>query len=98
MAPSMDHAAPFSVDDPDSRPSKRRRIVHHQTHHKQKLDSNENLPESKVQDLLMRSIGIAMEALGYDAVEPLALEHFRAMVEQCKSHPTIFSEYLTNYI
>ncbi|KAI9887553.1 MAG: hypothetical protein M1823_000644 [Watsoniomyces obsoletus] len=83
MAPSMDHAAPYSDDDSDSRPSKRRRIVHHYIHHKQEVPNNEILPESAVHDLLDRAIVMGFAAVeGVDAVTRMGLEQCRESVEK----------------
>ncbi len=39
--------------------------------------------DSQVELLLTRSIGLALEAVGFEASEPLALESFRLVVEEC---------------
>lgn len=40
--------------------------------------------EEVIQSLLTRSISLALEAVGFDAVDPVAIESFRAEVEECK--------------
>ena len=36
-----------------------------------------------VQSLLTRSIGLALDAVGFSGAEPIAIESFRAEVEEC---------------
>lgn len=39
--------------------------------------------EEAVQSMLMRSIGLALEAVGFEAAAPDAMEAFRVDVEEC---------------
>lgn len=62
------------------------RIVHHTTRiHQDGVDE----AASKLQDeaffeaQLLRSISLALSAVGFDSVKPTALEAFRGEVEQC---------------
>ena len=40
--------------------------------------------EEVIQSLLTRSISLALEAVGFEAAEAVAIESFRAEVEECK--------------
>ena len=40
--------------------------------------------EEIVQSLLTRSISLALEAVGFEAADPIAIESFRAEVDECK--------------
>lgn len=59
-------------------------------HHKPIWDSNSSrrfdapCQDGEVlQSLLTRSIGLALDAVGFEAAEPVAMESFRAEVEEC---------------
>lgn len=39
--------------------------------------------EEKTQSLLTRSLALALEVVGFDGAEPMAMESFRAAVEEC---------------
>lgn len=39
--------------------------------------------EESVQALLSRSVALALEAVGFDGADPLAIEAFRAEAEEC---------------
>lgn len=41
--------------------------------------------DKAIQSLLSRSIGLALDAVGFEAAESIALESFRAQVEECTS-------------
>lgn len=41
--------------------------------------------DEAIQSLLSRSIGLALDAVGFEAAEIIALESFRAQVEECTS-------------
>ncbi|KAL8744654.1 MAG: hypothetical protein Q9190_003120 [Brigantiaea leucoxantha] len=51
--------------------------------------------EQIVQSMLTRSICLALDAVGFNASEPLALESFRAQVEECMSR---VSSYNFNFV
>lgn len=86
-----------------SHPPKRMRQVHHAIKYKQPLASestrgiqNENVFQSQ----LLRAITLALSAQGYDEAQSLALEAFRAEVEECKlksSSISIRPQFLTSY-
>lgn len=63
-------------------------LMHHSTNHRQE-GAVESLAGSQdeafFQAQLQRSISLALSAVGFDAVNPIALEAFRAEVEECKS-------------
>jgi transcription initiation factor TFIID subunit 8 len=65
----------------------KRRKVHHQLLHKQPSEAG---PLPGPQDhtfygaQLIRAIGLALVAVGFESVKPTALESFRAEVEECK--------------
>ena len=40
--------------------------------------------EEVIQSLLTRSISLALEAVGFGAADPMAIEGFRAKVEECE--------------
>jgi transcription initiation factor TFIID subunit 8 len=79
----------FDTGTQDGRPAKRRRIVHHGIKYKQPLAS-EALDvvqdDAFFQSQLLRSISLALTAVGFDSVLPSALEAFRAEVEDCTSY------------
>lgn len=54
----------------------------------------------EAEQLLTRSIGLALEAVGFEASEPLALESFRLAVEECMrlSRYRGVTKSLTDYI
>lgn len=58
-------------------------------HHRPKWDSQREYlkepwqDEEAVQFMLTRSIGLALEAVGFDAATPDAIEAFRVDVEEC---------------
>lgn len=76
------------VDSASSRPAEepaaKRRQIHHHLHYKQDVGSEEILPEQDVHALLTRSLTMALAVVGFDAVDPVALESFRAEVEECE--------------
>lgn len=39
--------------------------------------------EGKIQALLTRSLALALEGVGFEGAEPIAMESFRATVEEC---------------
>ncbi len=70
-------------------PSKRQRQGlkhHHQLRHTQRSHNGiASVPqdESLIQTLLSRSVGLALDAVGFDGADPVAAESFRAQVEEC---------------
>lgn len=64
----------------------KRRKIHHNLHHKQSSEAG-LLPAMQDRAFygaqLIRSISIALAAVGFDSVKPTALESFRAEVEEC---------------
>lgn len=85
-------------DDPqENRPSKRqrqrqrqqntqpshRRTHKHYIHHKQSISPHSAIGEDEVKSMLSRSVGIALQATGFDAADPVALESLRAAAEEC---------------
>ena len=42
--------------------------------------------EESAQALLMRSIALALEAVGFEGADPVAIESFRAETEECAKH------------
>ena len=71
----------------EAHPSKRMRQVHHSIKHKRALaheSANALQDESVAQSQLLRAITLALSAQGYAKVNPVALEEFRAEVEECK--------------
>ena len=42
--------------------------------------------EGKIQALLTRSLALALGAVGFAGAEPMAMETFRAAVEECTTH------------
>lgn len=67
-------------------PSKKRVLRHHKPtwnpDHSRRHDAPRQNEES-VQFLLVRSISLALAAVGFEAAEPLAVESLRAEVEEC---------------
>ena len=80
--------SPSNAGSHDPSQTKLRRIqTHHSLRHKSKApigQSSSLLDYTQYQDLLNRSIVLALEAVGFHAAKPLALQSFRALVEQCK--------------
>jgi hypothetical protein len=71
----------------EAHPPKRMRQVHHTIKHRQPFASESIAGvqnESVFQSQLLRAITLALSAQGYDEAQPLALEAFRAEVEECK--------------
>ena len=70
----------------ETRPTKVSR--HHYLHWQQPPLDNYNdylfQNEEAIQTTLTRSIALALEAVGFENTSPLALETFRAYVEECK--------------
>ena len=68
-------------------PSKQR-VKHHQLHWKQpdvKYEDSFCQDEETVQTVLSRSIGLALQAVGFERADPVALESFRLLTEECVS-------------
>ena len=94
MAPmAVSHSHPLkrtsssaSFDTPPAKKLNRGPIRHHKliwdTQREQRLNSSWQNEES-AQTLLTRSIGLALEAVGFKAADPDAIESFRGDVEEC---------------
>ncbi len=70
-------------------------LVHH---HKIKWNLDRTGPlfspcqdEEIIQSLLTRSISLALEAVGFEAADLVAIESFRAGVEECNLGSSIYS-------
>ena len=63
---------------------------HHSLHWRQELpagiSSGVCQDEAVIQSLLAHSIVLALESVGFQLADPVALESFRADVEECKSY------------
>lgn len=81
---------------------KRNRGIHH---HKSAWDLQRSVrlaapgpDEENIQALLTRSIALALEVAGFMGAEPMAMESFRAAIEECTTHFTmrgLKAEFLT---
>ncbi|KAI9826680.1 MAG: hypothetical protein M1819_007314 [Sarea resinae] len=74
---------------PEPHVAKRMRIHHHQMRHRSSSprDGRSDLPDPEsIQDLLTRSLVLALEAVGFDAADPVALESFRGEVDEYLTH------------
>ena len=66
---------------------RRTQIHHHSLRHKSKAGNGQTAAlqdYAQAQELLDRSIALALQAVGFQAVEPLALQSFRGLVEECE--------------
>jgi hypothetical protein len=86
----------------DVPPLKRHRRVQHSIKYKQPYAAesvNGIQDEGAFQSQLFRAIGLALSAQGFDEAQPLALEAFRAEVEECEyfSVPKLVKEMLTGF-
>ena len=64
------------------------RVKHHQLHWKQpeaKYEDSFCQDEEAIQKVLSRSIGLALEVVGFERADPVALESFRLLTEECVS-------------
>jgi hypothetical protein len=68
------------------------RFAHHAVRHQQ-ASAVESLSGAQDEDFfeaqLLRSISLALSAVGFDSVKPTALESFRAEVDQCMATKSI---------
>jgi hypothetical protein len=72
-------------------PAAKKRCTGLVRHHRIKSNLDRNGPlflpcqdGEVIESLLTRSISLALEVVGFDAVDPIAIESFRAEVEECK--------------
>ena len=83
---SLKRTSTADFDTPPAKKLNRGPIRHHkltwETQRKQRLNSSWQDEES-IQFLLTRSIGLALEAVGFEASDPDAIESFRGDVEEC---------------
>jgi hypothetical protein len=75
-------------DDPDTPAPKRLRLPYHHYHTFQPyqrdiLKHDTFFERETINQLLCRSIGIVLNHDGFEAADPVALESFRAMTEEC---------------
>ena len=72
---------------PPQKKQNRRQIRHHQPNWDSQRAQLKELwhDEKDVQFMLTRSIGLALEAVGFEAAAPDAMEAFRLDVEECMS-------------
>lgn len=52
-----------------------------------------NQSDEAIQNELSRSIALVLEAVGFERADPVALESFRALVEECKRSSQYSSPY-----
>lgn len=79
-------ASSAGFDLPAAKKLHRRPLRHHKATYDFQRDIRQGAQwqdEGAVQDLLTRSIGLALEAVGFEATAPEALESFRVHVEEC---------------
>lgn len=78
---------PLSSGDTEEPPSKQqKRTVHqHRVRYKQDVGPNRILHDDEAHFLLTRSVALALTVAGFDGAEPVAIESFRAEVEECMS-------------
>ena len=72
-------------------PQSKKQLRHHGLRWRQELPGPLDAPfqdDEAVQALLTRSIGLALEAVGFESADPVAVESFRALAEECKSMRT----------
>ena len=96
MAPNPVHeaqtskrsAAQADLDWPVVTKQRRHYHHHHRLHWKQAVQHSTNScdDEELIRQQLLRAISMALEAVGFTHAEPVALEGFRAQVEECEYH------------
>lgn len=71
-------------------PPAKKQHLRHVRHHKLTWQPDEAIrrqtspqDEESAQALLARSIALALEAVGFEGVDPMAIESFRAEAEEC---------------
>lgn len=79
----------FELAPPTKRQDQRKRHHHalRYSHPSHKATTFIPQDETIIQTLLGRSIGLALDAVGFDGADPVAAESFRAQTEECM--PTI---------
>ena len=68
-------------------PPSKKQLRHHSLKWRQGLPDQFEPPlhdAEAVHSLLTRALGLALEAVGFDGAEPVAMESFRALTEECK--------------
>lgn len=79
--------AGFDADFDAPMPKQRRHhIQHHRIRWRQAVEGEAATTcqdNEAIQSLLSRSIGLALEAVGFERADPVAIESFRAAAEQC---------------
>lgn len=85
-APSPENSAPVQPEQPASKRIKRSHFRYRRSKYDiqrvQRQDARIQ-DEKRVQDMLTRSITLALEAVGFDGAEPEAVESFRLEIEEC---------------
>ncbi len=89
---SLKRASPSDIEltPPTKRQDRRKR--HHALRYSQlhKGSASITQDDSIIQNLLSRSVSLALDAVGFDGADPVAVESFRAQTEECM--PTIKSK------
>ena len=73
-------------DEPTAKKLNRGPVRHHKAtwnHHRQARHAANVLNDEDVQSLLIRSISLALQAVGFEAATPEAIDSFRGNVEEC---------------
>lgn len=68
-------------------PPSKKQLHHHGLKWRQDLPDQFEPPlhdNDAVHSLLTRALGLALEAVGFKGAEPVAMESFRALAEECK--------------
>ena len=76
-------------DEPAAKKLNRGHIKHHKASwdlQREQRYSATALKDGDAQALLTRSIGLALEAVGFEAAAPEAIDSFRGDVEECTQH------------
>ena len=71
-------------------PPSKKQLHHHGLKWRQDLPDHFEPPlqdGEAVHSLLTRALGLALEAVGFEGAEPIAMESFRALAEECKLVP-----------
>ncbi|KAI9673640.1 MAG: hypothetical protein M1817_002277 [Caeruleum heppii] len=76
-------ATSLSQDPPST---KRPKVHHHYPHHRQNIPADGDLENIHIQTLLTRSLSLVLKDAGFDGAEPVAVESFRAEVEEYMRH------------
>ncbi len=74
-------------------PPTKKQCFRHGRHHKLTWRPDESIrhqlpaqDEESAQTMLTRSIALALEAVGFQGADPVAIESFRAETEECTDH------------